>query len=191
MNKAYRHVVFFCMNELPNIPHDSLSLETYFPQAYQELKRLAYSQLQSERDNHTLNATSLVHEVYLKLAKQDKQLFDSKGHFFHVAALSMRRILVSYARMKKSEKRGGDKVMLTLENNDLSQATTYDDILNLNEVLSKYKELSERGAKIVEFWFFGGFKQQEIAKILDISEATVRREWRLARTWLSMQLKEK
>lgn len=169
---------------------EELHLENYFPQAYQELKRLAFSQLKSERSNHTLNATGLVHEVYLKLARQKKQLFESKGHFFHVASLAMRRILVSYARQKQSEKRGGDQIILTLENQEVSHMTTYEDILHLNDTLTQYKNLSERGAKIIEFWFFGGFKQEEIAKILDISETTVRREWRLARTWLSVQLKE-
>ncbi|MEO0900262.1 MAG: ECF-type sigma factor [Bacteroidota bacterium] len=175
----------------PNQPHtNSLHLETYFPKAYQELKRLAFYQLRSERSDHTLNATALVHEVFIKLAKQDQQKFQSKGHFFSIASRSMRRILVSYARQKKSEKRGGDKVVLTLENQEVSHMTTYEDILHLNETLDQYKTLSERGAKIIEFWFFGGFKQEEIAQIMDISESTVRREWRLARTWLSTQLKD-
>ncbi|MEM6344802.1 MAG: ECF-type sigma factor [Bacteroidota bacterium] len=169
---------------------EDLHLESYFPQAYQELKRLAFSQLKSERSNHTLNATGLVHEVYLKLARQQQQIFESKAHFFHVASLAMRRILVSYARQKQSEKRGGDKIILTLENQEVSHMTTYEDILHLNDTLKQYQKLSERGAKIIEFWFFGGFKQEEIAKILEISETTVRREWRLARTWLSVQLKE-
>ncbi|MEO0472256.1 MAG: ECF-type sigma factor, partial [Bacteroidota bacterium] len=140
--------------------------------------------------HHTLNATSLVHEVYLKLARQDKQGFDSKGHFFHVACLAMRRILVSYARKKQSEKRGGDKIFLTLDNQNLQHETSYENILHLHETLTQYSQLSERGAKIIEFWFFGGFKQEEIAGILDISETTVRREWRLARSWLSLHLNE-
>lgn len=168
----------------------AFDLETYFPQAYQELKRMAFAQLRSEREGHTLNATGLVHEVYLKLARQEQQQFESKGHFFHVAALAMRRILVSYARQKKSEKRGGDQVRLTLENQEVAHLTTYEDILHLNDALTRYHSLSERGAKIIEFWFFGGFKQAEIAQILEISEVTVRREWRLARNWLSIQLKD-
>lgn len=169
---------------------DGLNLENYFPEAYQELKRLAFSQLQGERSNHTLNATGLVHEVYLNLIRQNNGLFESKGHFFHVASLAMRRILVDYARKKKSEKRGGDQILLTLENQEISHMTTYEDILHLNESLSHYRELSERGAKIIEFWFFGGFKQIEIAEIMGISEATVRREWRVARAWLSARLKD-
>lgn len=168
----------------------ALHLETYFPQAYQELKRLAFSQLQSERPNHTLNATGLVHELYLKLSRQQKQEFETKGHFFYVASLAMRRILVSYARQKRSEKRGGDQIMLTLENQEVSHLTSYEDILHLNDALDQYKTLSERGAKIIEFWFFGGFKQEEIANILEVSETTIRREWRLARSWLSIHLKE-
>ena len=178
------------MDGSPPANKESLNLESWFPQAYQELKRLAFSQLKSERKNHTLNATALVHEVYLKMAKQEKKMFDSEGHFFYVASLAMRRILVSYARKKQSEKRGGDKVILTLENQEIKHMTTYEDIIHLNDTLEKYKELSERGAKIIEFWFFGGFKQLEIAQIMNISEATVKREWRLARTWLSIQLKE-
>ncbi|MEL6590195.1 MAG: ECF-type sigma factor [Bacteroidota bacterium] len=169
---------------------EALHLETYFPQAYQELKRLAFSQLQSERANHTLNATGLVHELYLKLSRQQKQEFETKGHFFHVACLAMRRILVSYARQKQSEKRGGDQIQLTLENQELSHLTSYEDILHLNDALNQYKNLSERGAQIIEFWFFGGFKQEEIANILQVSETTIRREWRLARSWLSVHLKE-
>lgn len=178
------------MDDIHRINEDALNLESYFPKAYKELKRLAFSQLKSERDNHTLNATGLVHEVYLKLAQQERQLFDSKGHFFHVACLAMRRILVSYARKKHSEKRGGDKIILTLENQEVQHQTSYEDIIHLNDTLSKYSKLSERGAKIIEFWFFGGFKQAEIAEIMNISEKTIRREWRLARTWLSIQLKE-
>lgn len=167
----------------------SYDLETYFPQAYQELKRMAFAQLRSEREGHTLNATGLVHEVYLKLARQEQQQFTSKGHFFHVAALAMRRILVSHARTKRSEKRGGDRLRLTLENQEVAHLTTYEDILHLNDALTRYQDLSKRGAQIIEFWFFGGFKQVEIAQIMEISEATVRREWRLARSWLSAQLK--
>lgn len=178
------------MDETPQGNKEALYLENYFPQAYKELKRLAYTQLKSEKGNHTLNATGLVHELYLKLAKQERQMFDSKGHFFYVASLAMRRILVSYARKKQSEKRGGNQIVLTLENQEVQHTTTYEDILHLNDTLAKYKELSERGAKIIEFWFFCGFKQIEIAEIMDISEATVRREWRLARTWLSIELKE-
>ena len=169
---------------------EALNLETYFPQAYEDLKRLAFSQLKSERKNHTLNATGLVHEVYIKLARQDQQKFESSGHFFSLASLAMRRILISYARQKKSEKRGGDQIILTLENQEVNHMTTYEDILHLNDILTKYQQFSERGAKIVEFWFFGGFKQIEIAEILGVSEVTVRREWRLARTWLSTQLKD-
>lgn len=178
------------MSDASSYDNKGLNLESYFPQAYQELKRLAFSQLNSERSNHTLNATGLVHEVYLNLIRQNNDLFESKGHFFHVASLAMRRILVDHARKKKSEKRGGDQIILTLENQEISQMTTYEDILHLNESLSHYKKLSERGAKIIEFWFFGGFKQIEIAEIMEISEATVRREWRVARAWLSVRLKD-
>lgn len=173
-----------------NPPGGTFDLEAYFPQAYQDLKRMALAQLRSERAGHTLNATGLVHEVYLKLARQAQQHFESKEHFFHVAALAMRRILVSHARGKQSEKRGGDWVRLTLENQKVLHLTTYEDILHLNDALTRYQALSERGAKIIEFWFFGGFKQVEIAQIMEISEATVRREWRLARNWLSIQLKD-
>lgn len=166
------------------------NLEELFPIAYQELKRLAYSQLQGERPDHTLNPTGLVHEAYLNLARQAHQQFDSKGHFFSVASLAMRRVLVDYARKKISEKRGGGKINLTLTGRDIQQMTSFEDILHLNEALDQYSKLSKRGADIIQHWFFGGFKQEEIAAMMDISEATVRREWRVARAWLSQRLNE-
>lgn len=168
----------------------SANLQEYFPLAYQELKRLAMAKLRAERVGHTLNPTGLVHEAYLNLIRQQNQQFESQRHFFYVASLAMRRVLVDYARKKQSEKRGGDWIRLTLENQEIGPRTSYEDLLQVHESLSTYSERSERGAKIIELWFFGGFTQEEIAAILEISESTVRREWRLARAWLSWQLSD-
>ncbi len=179
------------MEQAPLLPDkEQHFLETYFPTTYQELKRLALSQLRGERENHTFCATDLVHEVYLNLASQDKQAFESKGHFFHVACLAMRRILISYARKKQSQKRGGDQILITLEADQVSHVTRFDDLLGLDEALDDFQRIQPRAASIIECWFFGGFKQEEIAEILGISEATVRREWRFARAWLSSRLND-
>jgi len=159
-----------------------------FPNIYEEMKRIAHNRLQFESKDLTLNTTDLVHEAYLKMSAQRVQNFANKNHFYAMASTAMRRILINYALQKKSQKRGGDLVRITMTNNELVAETSMEDILDLDDAMKKYSQLSSRGSKIIEYWFFSGFNQGEIAKMMDISVATVKREWTLARHWLSREM---
>ncbi len=165
-------------------------LESQYQLAYQHLKQLARHRMQQERPAHTFSTTDLVHEAYLKMAKQDKQDFENHGQFLALASQAMRRILVDYARQQKRQKRGGDLLAITFNEELLSLQTTCEDLLNIDEALTRYRNLSERGALIIEYWFFGGYKREEIAKFLQVSPATIGREWRLARAWLSREVRQ-
>ncbi|HMQ50198.1 MAG TPA: ECF-type sigma factor [Saprospiraceae bacterium] len=166
----------------------SNGLAELYPQAYEQLKLMARRQLAQEMGVHTLNTTDLVHEVYIKMAAQYKQDFENRAQFYALAAQAMRRLLIDYAREKKRDKRGGDKLILTLGAADKIE-TSAEELISLNDAVEQYFTLSQRGAQIIELWFFAGFRQEEIAEILDISVATVRREWTLARAWLSREIK--
>lgn len=159
-----------------------------FPTIYEEMKRIAHNRLQFESKDLTLNTTDLVHEAYIKMAAQRVQNFANKSHFYAMASTAMRRILINYALQKKSQKRGGDHLRITMSNNELVADSSMEDILDLDDAMKKYSQLSSRGSKIIEYWFFSGFNQGEIAKMMDISVATVKREWTLARHWLSREM---
>ena len=161
-----------------------------FPQIYAELKAIAHSKLRFESNSLTLSTTDLVHEAYMKLSQQNRQTYANKDHFFAMASTSMRRILINYAKQKKTKKRGGDQLRITLSDDKVVAESTMDDLVTLDEAMTKYQTLSERGSKIIEYWFFSGFKQKEIAQMMDISLATVKREWQVARTWLSREIRQ-
>lgn len=165
------------------------NIDQYYQLAYGELKALAQSRLKHERAAHTLSTTDLVHEVYLKLARQDQQ-FVNQQQFMALASQAMRRILVDYARERKRQKRGGDRLSVTFNEELHDFSTTADEVLALDEALQRYQGLSARGAQIVEYWFFAGYKRAEIAQLLDISTATVGREWQLARLWLNREIRK-
>lgn len=161
-----------------------------FPLVYEELKALAHQKLRYESSDLTLNTTDLVHEAYMKMASQDKKSFENRNHFFAMASTAMRRILINYARQKKAQKRGGDLLRITMAEDQVVSKGSVDDILHLDEAMNRYQKLSERGVQIIEYWFFSGFKQDEIASMMDISLATVKREWSAARLWLSRELNQ-
>lgn len=172
------------------MPQDAnRDLEAIYPQAYEQLCAMARKQLAGEHALRTLDTVGLVNEVYLKMVAQEKKAFVNEGQFFALAARSMRRILIDYARRQQRQKRGGQQLHLTLDEAVAGYAITADEVLALDEALQRYAELSERGARIIELWFFAGFKQEEIANILEVSSVTVRREWRLARAWLNREVK--
>lgn len=165
------------------------ALDELLPIVYAELRRLAGSYLKKERANHTLQPTALVHEAYLRLIGQETQ-WQNRSHFFGIAARSMREILIDYARIRNAEKRGGtEKTQIAL-----NEAVSYGggnnlDVLEVDEALKKLEELDKRQAEIVEMKFFGGLKIEEIAEVLSISPATVKREWSTAKMFLSKILK--
>ena len=169
---------------------DEAAVDAILPHVYTELQNLARRQLRGERDGHTLDTAALVHEAYLKLVKQDRADWQNRAHFLGVAAIAMRRILINYARKRKAEKRGGDAILATYEDGEVGRVTRTDELLALDEALHQLAERSERQARVVEMWFFGGLTHVEIAEALGISEPTVRRDWRVARAWLSHALRD-
>lgn len=160
-----------------------------FEAVYSQLKQLAHNKLRKERKGHTLNTTGLVHEVYLKLSRQNAKTYQNQSHFMALAAQAMRRILIDYARQQQRLKRGKGQLQITHHDDAISLQTTPEEVLALNEFLDKLTEFNPRQGKVIEYWFFGGFNHEEIAQLLDVSLATVRRDWRLARLWLSKEMK--
>jgi RNA polymerase sigma factor (TIGR02999 family) len=161
--------------------------EVAVERAYAELRRLAAHYLRGERDNHTLQPTALVHEIYLRLEGKGVRWADRK-HFFVVAAGQMRRILVDHARARQAEKRGGGEVRVPLHDADRPELPRDAELLALDHALEELTGLDARAASAVELRYFGGFSEHEAASILDISVATLKRDWEFARAWLLRRL---
>lgn len=170
-------------------PHRPGPSSEVFQAAYAELRRLAQVLLSSERPDHTLQATALVHESWVKLADQTRAQFESQGHFMAIAAQAMRRILVDHARGKGAARRGGAWGRVTL-NEELVGQNMAVDVLCVDAGLVELESLDPRTAQIVEMRFFGGLSEEEIARILKVSRSTVTREWRLARALLAQRLED-
>jgi RNA polymerase sigma factor (TIGR02999 family) len=163
------------------------------PQVYDELRRLAANYLRQERPGQTLQATALVHEAFLRLNAEKNHPWKNRTHFLAIAALSMRQILVQRARARHAEKRGGqDAQRITLDDGALAEVPQPQsagvDVLALDAALEKLAALDEQQAKIVELRYFGGLTVEEVAETLDISPATVKRHWTLARAFLQKEL---
>ena len=156
---------------------------------YAELHRQAHRYLQRERVGHTLQTTALVHEAYLKLVEQKSVAWESRSHFFAIAATMMRRILIDYAKTKHRVRRGGVHSDLPLENAlTISVSETDFDLLALDEALNRLAAREEHLAKVVELRFFSGLDVVETAEVLGISESTVKRDWQMAKAWLHREL---
>jgi RNA polymerase sigma-70 factor, ECF subfamily len=167
---------------------DRGSLDELLPLIYDELRRVAANQLQRERENHTLQATALVHEAYLRLLEQREVDWQNRAHFFSIAAEMMRRILVNYAVQRNAQKRGLGAARLSLEE-AISFSDEKDfDLVSLDDALKELAEYDATQARIVELRFFGGLTIEETAEVLQISDSTVKREWRMAKAWLKAQL---
>lgn len=171
---------------------DKQSLEKLLPMIYDELHALAESQLRQERAGHTLQATALVNEAYLKLVELKHIRWEGRAHFFGAAARIIRRILVDHARGKDRLKRGGDRRRIPLDASAIRDVTDHGtdsvDLIALHEALEKLENLDARQSKIVELRFFGGLSMKEIADVLGVSLRTVEGDWSMARAWLSAQL---
>jgi RNA polymerase sigma factor (TIGR02999 family) len=165
-------------------------LDAMLPRVYDELRALARRKLRGERADHTLNTTALVHEAYEKLVQQDRMTWQNRAHFLSIAALSMRRILLNYARDRAAQKRGGGAPVATFEDGMAPRTARVEELIDLDDALTRLEQLCERQATVVTYRFFGGLTQTEIAEALDVSVPTVRRDWRLARAWLSRELKQ-
>jgi RNA polymerase sigma factor (TIGR02999 family) len=162
--------------------------EELFARVYTELKHVAARRMRMERVNHTLEATALVHEVYVRLKTGTEQSFENRARFFGVAVLLMREILIDHARRKRAEKRGGDIVMVGLDDVQIASIGTADELLDLTEALEKLTVLAPRQARVVELRYFGNLSIDEIAAMLEIEPRTVSRDWRAAREWLRESL---
>jgi RNA polymerase sigma-70 factor, ECF subfamily len=171
---------------------DAEALERLMPFVYQELHRVAQNHLRRERQNHTLQATALVHEAYLRLIDQTKVEWQNRAHFFGIAAQMMRRIMVDYARARAYEKRGGvDAIRVSLQMADLVAAEKRPpDVLALDEALNELEKLDKRKASVVELRFFGGLSVEETAEVLQVSVGTVIRDWNFAKAWLYERMKD-
>ncbi len=155
---------------------------------YTPLRELAGHHLRREREGHTLQPTALVHELYLKLVKQRRVDWSDRRHFFAVAAQMMRRILVDHARRRKSDKRGGEKISLALDEALEVAAAESIDVVALDDALEHLGAIFPQQAKIVELRFYGGLTIDETADVLGVSPATISREWTMARAWLRRSL---
>lgn len=169
---------------------DGAAVNRLLPLVYDELRALAASLLAQERSGHTLQATALVHEAYLRLVSQDRIEWRGKGHFFAAAAQAIRRILVDHARAHRAAKRGGGANRMCFEEQTLLLPEGGPDLIALDEALGRLAQQHPRQAQIVSMRFFGGFTLQEIAEYLGISRRCVDGDWSVARAWLRRELKD-
>lgn len=158
--------------------------------AYGELCRIASAKMADERQNHTLTATALVNEVSMQLLTESQLPVTTRGQFFAYAAKAMRHYLIDHARMKGRQKRGGDRRKLEFDEAIMACQQQRDDFLALNEALDELAHVDPRKAQLVEMRYFGGMSNQEIARVLEISLATVKRDWTVARAWLLSELRD-
>lgn len=168
---------------------DRAAVDRLFPLVYDELRRLAGAALGRERADHTLQATALVHEVYVRMIDQQRVRWENKAHFMAIAAGAIRRILVDHARRKRSKKRGGDAHHVDLDDvATIAGDTGTPELVELDRVLELFARDHPEKARIVELRFFGGLTHVEIARVLSVSERTVERHWQFAKAWLFREL---
>jgi RNA polymerase sigma-70 factor, ECF subfamily len=167
---------------------DDAALAELTPLVYEELRRLAHHYMEGERPGHTLQTTALVNEAYLRLADQTNPNWQSRAHFFAVAARAMRGILVNYAKSNQAQKRGGGAARIELNEAAILSPEQSKEIVDLHEALERLATLNSRKARVVELKYFGGLNHDEIAEVMKISTVTVRRDWMFAKTWLYDEL---
>ena len=166
------------------------AVDRLLPLVYDELRELASRYLNRERQDHTLQATALVHEAYMNLVDQTRVEWKNRAHFFGVAATAMRRLLINHAVARKTQKRGGDLRRVEWDEAVALYEERAIDLLGMNEALERLAGIDPRQARLVELRFFGGLSNQEIAEVLSVSMRTVEREWRMARAWLKSELRK-
>ncbi|MCP5051542.1 MAG: sigma-70 family RNA polymerase sigma factor [bacterium] len=166
------------------------ALDRLLPIVYGELHKIADYYMYGEKKGHTLQPTAVVNEAYMKLVNMDHMNWGNRAHFFSIAARIIRNILIDYARGKKSQKRGGKEMHVTIEGVDAPRETRRE-LLELDETLNLLEEISPRQGRVIELSFFGGLTKKEIAEVMDLSEATVYNELKTARAWLFHKLKKR
>jgi RNA polymerase sigma factor (TIGR02999 family) len=157
---------------------------------YEDLHRLAHHVMSQERPNHTLQATALIHEAYLQLLESAKPRWQDRAHFFAVCARVMRRILVDWARARRAAKRAGGSNPVELKEAIECLGTPGTDLVAVDDALTGLAKLDPRKSDVVELRFFGGLSAKETAEVLKVSEETVQRDWKLAKSWLRRELRE-
>jgi len=169
---------------------DTAAMAELMPAIYDELHTIAHRHRLGERPDHTLNTTALVHEAYERLVKLDRIKWQNRAHFFAIAAQAMRRVLINYAVKRRAQKRGGGAQKVELQESMLLTDEQSEELLALDEALTRLKSMSERQHQVVECRFFGGLSIEETAGALGISSATVKRDWSVARAWLNRELSD-
>lgn len=180
-------------NQVTKLLHDwskgnKAALDQLMPVVYGELRRLANSYLRGERSDHTLQATALIHEAYIRLIDQQTPQWESRAHFFGVAARLMRQILVDHARSRAAARRGGDQQRISLDDALLFSEDQAAELVAFDEALSRLAALDERKSRIIEMRSFGGLSVEETAEALGVSIPTIKRDFRLAKAWLRREL---
>lgn len=164
------------------------ALDRVFPVVYEKLKTMARKHLRSERPDHTLGATALVHEAFLRLVDQRSVTWESQSHFYGIATQAMRRILVDHARRRTAGKRGRQHQVTLPTNAPIADVDRSEEIVGVDEALTRLAVEDPRSARLVELRYFGGMTIEEAAKLLGVSSATAKRDWVLARAWLQRAL---
>ena len=168
---------------------DKEALDRLFRRVYGELRRLAHARRREWRGEETINTTALVHEVYLKFARQQEPNWEDRGHFFAAASKAMRQILINYAQMRRAAKRGGGERRVPLDDIPIASDQVADELLTLDRALDHLEELNPRQARVVECRFFAGLSVADTADALAVSPATVKRDWAVASAWLHQQVR--
>jgi RNA polymerase sigma factor (TIGR02999 family) len=167
---------------------DKQALDRLMPLVYGELRRIASRYMRREREGHTLQTTALVNEAYLRMVGNNSVDWQNRAHFFAVAAQMMRHLLVDHARARGRVRRGADPQQVSLDEAAIVSEQKGEELLALDEALTKLAEIDERKARIVELRYFGGLSSEETAEALGVSEITVKREWLKAKAWLYREL---
>lgn len=167
---------------------DKAALDELAPQVYSELRRLARYYLRQERPDHTLQASDLVHEAYLRMVDEKEIDWQNRAHFFGIAAVRMRHILVEHARGRQAAKRGGGEYLLSLSKADRQAGDPDVNLLALDDALQRLEALDQQKSRIVELRYFGGMTIEETAEALKLSPATIKRDWSMARAWLRSEI---
>lgn len=169
---------------------DEYALEQLMPLVYHELRLMARRHMRRQPSGHTFQTTDLIHEAYLKIARGEERNWQSRNHFFGVAAKAMRHILVDYARSKNNQKRGGWQERVTLADDMRATNQSSEEVVALDDALNRLAILDDRKVRVVEMKFFGGLNVAEIAGVLKVSPETVKRDWSFAQTWLLRELEK-
>lgn len=167
---------------------DNEALEQLTPLVYEELHRLAHRYIQRERAGHTLQTTALLNEAYVRLVEQTDVDWENRAHFFGVAAQIMRHILVDYARQHMSAKRGGEVQKFSLQEELVISRERAAELIALDDAMHALSKIYPRRSRVVELRYFGGLNNKEASELLNVSEATIERDWRFAKAWLYREL---